>query len=138
MNEEKMREAFDKMLEKNDGQYTNTSFNIFCEGYQAALSEVPARTKLIQMQNEENHRQWYFDCDDLYIDVEHFNGEVSVFVHVRSDKSTGWKKLVEEAQQQEQQPMKKERVEVCETCYGSGLAPNLDQFICPACNGKGV
>lgn len=53
------------------------------------------RTKLIPMPTEESPRQWFFDCDDLYIDVEHLNGEVSIFVKHRSDNVTGWKELIE-------------------------------------------
>ena len=63
-------------------------------------AQEPARTKLSPMPTEENPRQWYFDCDDLYIDVEHLNGEVSIFVKVRKDGSIGWKELIEKPLQE--------------------------------------
>lgn len=53
------------------------------------------RIKLTPMSTEESPRQWFFDCDDLYIDVEHLNGEVSIFVKNRSNNATGWKELIE-------------------------------------------
>lgn len=68
---------------------------LYRESYVLAQQE---RTKLIPMPTEESPRQWFFDCDDLYIDVEHLNGEVSIFVKHRIDNATGWKELIEKPQ----------------------------------------
>jgi hypothetical protein len=53
------------------------------------------RIKMIPMPTEESSRQWFFDCEGLYIDVEHSNGGVSIYVRSRSDNKTGWKELIE-------------------------------------------